>query len=241
MKWYFTPATDQERTFGLRYTLHGALGIDPAGDELYWKFIERDRSYPIESATVRVHLPAAFEVGQLQARTYRDGAPGTGGRIVDGRTVEFTGGPFPSGVEWEVRSGFPHGAVSATPPAWQTSGQAAALTPAAAPAALRQAASAKASSGGGDWAAALLVAAGILVLGLVLWTAVSSEDPGSGDCSDGDSSSGRWWGGGWSGGGSSGGSRWSGSRGSGRSSRRSSGGGSRRTGGGGGGGSSGFG
>jgi len=218
LKWYFTPATNQERTFGVSYTLKGALGIDPIGDELYWKFIERDRPYPIQSATVRVHLPAPFDTGQLQAAAYRDGVAGTGGRIVDGRTVEFTGGPFPGGVGWEVRSKFPHGAVSASPPAWQIAAQTIAPTP------VRQAASGQSKSAGGDLTGTILVIGLILIVGFFVWAAIASggSDPG-----------------GWSGGGGS--HDWSSHRSGSSWSSRRGGGGSSRRGGGGGGGSSGFG
>jgi len=117
--WYFSYTTDAVRTFTLRYTLKGALWIDDKGDQFFWKFIEHDRSYPIESATVTLHLPAAFQPDQLLTATYKNGREEGTGLVVDSRTIMFRGGPFPGGTEWEIRAQWPHGYVSASPPAWQ--------------------------------------------------------------------------------------------------------------------------
>lgn len=119
VKWFFPPTTNQTRTFSVKYTIHGALRIYPDGDQLYSKVIESDREYTIESSRVLVKLPSAFSSAELKTATYFDSIEGPGGRLVDPSTVEFTGGPFPPGTEWEVRVQFPHGVVTASPPAWQ--------------------------------------------------------------------------------------------------------------------------
>ena len=117
--WYFSSTSDATRTFVLSYTLKSALWIDPKGDQLFWKFIEKDRSYPIDHASVLVHLPAAFKPEQLRTATYVDGQEGSPAQMVDAQTLRFEGGPFPGGTEWEIRVQWPHGVVSASPPAWQ--------------------------------------------------------------------------------------------------------------------------
>ena len=119
--WYFTPTTNQTRTFTLSYTAHGAVRIYPEGDQFWWKFIESGRGYTISASRVTVHLPAAADVNKMRATTYLGSSevPGAG-RIADGSTFEFTSGPFSSGVEWELRAQFPHGTVNANPPPWQT-------------------------------------------------------------------------------------------------------------------------
>ncbi len=118
--WYFAPTTDATRTFQLRYTLKGALRIYDEGDQFFWKFIESDRAYAIQSATVVVHLPGTFSLDELRAVTYYDAEEAAGeASLRDGSTVVFSGGPFPGGTEWEIRAQWPHGAVDAQPPAWQ--------------------------------------------------------------------------------------------------------------------------
>ena len=117
--WYFEPTSDGARTFALAYTLHGALRIYPAGDQFFWTFVESDRQYPITASQVTVSLPASFPLDALRTQTYMKTVEAGAGRIVDGRTVAFTGGPFASGAGRETRVQFPHGAISAAPPAWQ--------------------------------------------------------------------------------------------------------------------------
>lgn len=117
--WYFGPATNETRTFELRYTLHDALRVYEGGDQFWWKFIEDQRGYPVQSSHVTVHLPGEFPPDQILATTYENGVETNGGRVVDGRTVEFAGGPFADGVEWEIRVQFPHGAVTQSVQPWQ--------------------------------------------------------------------------------------------------------------------------
>jgi uncharacterized membrane protein len=120
--WYFSPTTDQTRTFTLSYTLHGALRIYGGGDQFFWKFVESDRQYPLNAARVIVHLPAAFPADRIRATTYLNGHEhASGARRINGDTISFQGGPFAPGQEWEIRTQFPHGAVTATAPTWQVS------------------------------------------------------------------------------------------------------------------------
>ncbi len=117
--WYFEPATNETRTFQLRYTLYDALRLYDGGDQFWWKFIEDERGYPIQAARVTVQLPAEFSPAEIVATTYENGIETNGARVVNGRTVEFTGGPFADGVEWEIRAQFPHGVVTQAVQPWQ--------------------------------------------------------------------------------------------------------------------------
>ena len=119
VSWYFPSTTDATRTFTLAYTLHGALWIAPEGDQFFWKFIEADRGYPIESSRVEVVLPGQWPETQLRTASYLNGEEGPPAMFEDGRVV-FQGGPFAGGTEWEIRVQWPHGVVQAEPPAWQT-------------------------------------------------------------------------------------------------------------------------
>ncbi len=63
-----------------------------------------------------VHLPAAVDWSQLTLATYGYQAKMT---QLDPQTVVFTAGSVPDSTEMEVRVQFPHGIVTAQPPAWQ--------------------------------------------------------------------------------------------------------------------------
>ena len=127
--WWFPPTTNAARTFVLRYTLHGALRIYDAGDQLQWKAIYADRGGPIAASAVTVHLPADVPGNALQTSysrytadqdTRANALPSDGtGQQTDPRTVHFGTGQLPTGTGVEVRVQFPHGLVSASPPPWQ--------------------------------------------------------------------------------------------------------------------------
>ena len=117
--WYFPELNDETHTFTLSYTLKQALWIDEDGDQFFWKFIEADRSYPIESSTVTVHLPGEFNPSSVKTLTYMNAEEGPVAQMLNKSTVRFRGGPFPGGTEWEIRVQWPHGFVSASPPPWQ--------------------------------------------------------------------------------------------------------------------------
>jgi hypothetical protein len=106
-RWYFPGVRDQTRAFTVRYTLKGALWIDPAGDRFHWTLFEY--ASPITSTRMLLHLPRRFEVEELKFTTYSNH------RLLDGQTIEFAFSG--SGSEFDVQ--FPHGTVTAQPPAWQ--------------------------------------------------------------------------------------------------------------------------
>ncbi len=117
--WYFSPTTNSTRTFQLRYHLYDPLRIYDGGDQFWYKFIEADRGYTINAARVILHLPSNFETRDLLATTYTDERETGGARILDGQTIEFTGGAFPPNTEWEIRAQFPHGVVTQSVQTWQ--------------------------------------------------------------------------------------------------------------------------
>lgn len=117
--WFFEPATNATRTFQIEYTLGEALRIYDEGDQFWWEFIEPGRGYPIASAQVTLHLPARFDPSELVATSYRDRADVFGATIADGQTIRFDGKTFGPDTVWEIRAGFPHGAVTQPVQAWQ--------------------------------------------------------------------------------------------------------------------------
>ncbi|NJP07928.1 MAG: DUF2207 domain-containing protein [Chloroflexaceae bacterium] len=114
--WVFAETSDATRTFELRYTLHGAIDLDPSGDWLRWTFIEADRNYPIEQAELLVILPDEFEPTSLVTRNTIDDAAGTPAEIVDGQTIRFRSGSLAPGRTWAIQAGFPHGSIERTNP-----------------------------------------------------------------------------------------------------------------------------
>ena len=117
--WYFS-ASNEVKTFILSYTLKGAVGIKETGDEFFWKFIESDRGYTIDSAEVSLRLPASFDSSQLLTQSFYNGTNAGPAQLLNGDTLIYRDGPFPNGSEWEVAVGFPTGYVDAEAPRWQT-------------------------------------------------------------------------------------------------------------------------
>jgi uncharacterized membrane protein YgcG len=125
--WWFPATTNATRTFVVRYTVSGAIRIYDAGDQLQWRAIYADRDGAIGASTVTVHLPSDAAPTTVQSAWYRYPASGPGGgfssvaqgTLVDGRTVQFTLGQVAPRQGAEIRVQFPHGLLSATPPAWQ--------------------------------------------------------------------------------------------------------------------------
>lgn len=120
LSWYFSPTTNTTRTFQLRYRVTDALRIYDGGDQFYWTYIEPDRGYTINASRALLHLPAAFDPADILAATYLNGDEKDGTKVVDGRTVEYNGGPFPPDTSWELRVQFPHGVVTQSIQAWQS-------------------------------------------------------------------------------------------------------------------------
>ncbi len=120
VSWRFPPTTDSIRTFTLSYTLKGALWIGKQNDSFHWIFIESDHGYPIGEATVRVHLPAEFAPSQISTIAGRAGNEKSGaGKVVSGNTVIFSQSDIEPYEEWVIGVKWPHGAVNASPPAWE--------------------------------------------------------------------------------------------------------------------------
>ncbi len=102
IRWYFPPTTNETRTFQLEYTLQGALRIDEGGDQFFWKFVEADRDYSINSSSVTIELPDRFDTREIEVVAFRDGTNVAGALILDANTVSFSGDNFGPGVEWEI-------------------------------------------------------------------------------------------------------------------------------------------
>ena len=115
IKWHFPETGDSTHTYTIAYTVHGGLRYYDEGDQVWWKAVFPDRSFPVNSSRVTVHLPAGAEVQKFDSY----GSPATAQQL-DERTVAFTAdGRIKPGQELEVRVQFTHGVVAGAPSAWQ--------------------------------------------------------------------------------------------------------------------------
>src|SRR3954468_7411644 len=112
--WWFPATTNASRVFEIRYRAEGAIRIYPGGDQVDWQAIPGDLEYPVRAASVTVHTPgAAARAAAYPERRNVAISP------LDPRTMSFTTANLPAHSGLDVRVQFPHGLVSAQPPAWQ--------------------------------------------------------------------------------------------------------------------------
>ncbi len=113
--WYFPYGSDMTQTWNVAYTVHGALRYYDEGDQLWWKAVFPDRTVPVKSSTVTVHLPENVPVEKYQAYFVKYTA-----RKLDDHTVQFrTTEQVPPNKAFEIRVQFPHGLVAGSPAPWQ--------------------------------------------------------------------------------------------------------------------------
>ncbi len=122
--WYYLPASGN-KTFVIKYRVEGGLWIIPAGDQLYWTAIRGNRPGSVAASNVTVHLPQPAPADQIKAQAAVSARTETDGKILDGQTIQFTPPVLPLSRNdfFEVRVQFPHGMVSAAPPAWQAAAE----------------------------------------------------------------------------------------------------------------------
>jgi uncharacterized protein (TIGR04222 family) len=114
--YYFSSARNEERTFKIAYTVHGATRYYSGGDQVYWVAIYSDRNgYPVLNSRVTVTLPQGATA--TQAATYGASATvsGSGESIV----TAVSQGSIDSGEQLEIRVQFPHGIITGQAPSWQ--------------------------------------------------------------------------------------------------------------------------
>lgn len=127
IRWYFPPLNNRTVTYDLSYTVHGGLRYYEGGDQLWWKAIYGDRSFPVLNGRVRVTTPAAIQewAAYINERDARDSATAT--LIQDGRDIVFDlDRRLNSGEEFEVRVEFAPGVAAGQPQPWQAAADAAA-------------------------------------------------------------------------------------------------------------------
>ncbi len=120
IRWYFPPMNDATETYTLSYTVHGGLRYYEGGDQLWWKAIYGDRSFPVLEGRVTVRVPAAVQEWAAYINEFdaRDSATAT--VMENENTVLFDlDRRLQSGEEFEVRVQFTPGVVAGAAQPWQ--------------------------------------------------------------------------------------------------------------------------
>ncbi len=113
--WYFEPAEDETRTFTLSYRVSGALRYYAGGDQVWWKAVYGDRSFPVNHSIVTIRVPAAARIQNFDSYFTQAAL-----EPLDDQTVRLTAlARIPAGQEFEVRAEFTPGVVAGAPATWQ--------------------------------------------------------------------------------------------------------------------------
>lgn len=122
VRWYFPPLRNTSETYTLSYRVHDGLRFYEGGDQLWWKAIYGDRSFPVLDGQVRVTVPEAAEIMEwaayINGQDARNAA--TAELMADADTIVFDLlRDLNSGQEFEVRVQFTPGVVEGTVQPWQ--------------------------------------------------------------------------------------------------------------------------
>ncbi len=109
------PRSDSRHTYVVRYLVHGGLRYYDGGDQLWWKAVFPDRSFPVQASRVTVRLPEGAVAEKAAAYFAEATVSGIGTNTVVFEAQEV----LDPGQEMEVRVQFPHGIVQGSPAAWQ--------------------------------------------------------------------------------------------------------------------------
>jgi len=122
IEWYFPPTANTTETYTLRYTVHDGLRYYDGGDQVWWKAIYANRSFPVLGGQVRVIVPQSANIQQWSAyingADARDSAAASllnGGQAIV-YNLDRTLNP---GEEFEVRVEFTPNVVDGTVQSWQ--------------------------------------------------------------------------------------------------------------------------
>jgi len=129
INWYFPGISNTTQTYTLSYQVHGGLRFYEKGDQVWWKAIYRDRSFPVLDGKVRVIVPDGATIQQWSAYINDADARGSAtATLLEGNQaiVYELQRRLDAGEELEVRVEFTPGIVDGTAPAWQAAADAAA-------------------------------------------------------------------------------------------------------------------
>ena len=117
IRYNFPPTSDDSRTIVIEYTVCGGLLYYPGGDQLVWKAVPSNASFPIQNASVTVRLPDGVTIDNYDAT----GPRGTATLIDNNQGVRFVASePIrPGSNDFAVRVQWPSGPVAGQPASWQ--------------------------------------------------------------------------------------------------------------------------
>lgn len=123
IRWYFDYSSNSTHVYEIRYTVEGGLRYYADYSELWREVIPSQHAYPIEQATVRVHLPPGATI--LTDSSGRDAASASPDIVQLALADQRLGATFSStrgiqaGEGIQLRLRFKTGAVSGQVSAWQ--------------------------------------------------------------------------------------------------------------------------
>jgi hypothetical protein len=124
VKYGFTPATNQKRTFILEYDVFGALRVypneNPPNQQIWWTAVSGDVTdvAPVQTATMTINLPTALTNLGPPVLVAGPGGTTPQDHTTDGKTWTWQATNLTNGQSLEVRLQFPP-IVDAAPPSWQ--------------------------------------------------------------------------------------------------------------------------
>lgn len=115
IRWYFEETADRARTFDIAYRVHGGLRYYEDGDQVWWQAVYGDRSFPVNSSVVTIHVPEPAKIVNMDSYFTQADM-----ELLDDQTARLTAmDRIPAGQIFEVRAQFTHGVVAGSPSAWQ--------------------------------------------------------------------------------------------------------------------------
>ncbi len=127
IRWYFPPVANSTSVYYLSYTVHGGLRFYEGGDQLWWKAIYGDRSFPVLEGNVKVTVPPTALIEEYAAYINGGDARDSASALVadDQRSVTFElTQTLQAGQDFEVRVQFTDGVVDGVAAPWQQSADA---------------------------------------------------------------------------------------------------------------------
>ena len=123
--WWFTPATDEDRNFTIRYDVAGAIRVYADRQQLWWRVIDADFAADVDSATITVNLPEPVSQDQLSVAWYapEDSDFPVDWEITSPTQIVWHATGIQQGEALEERLEFPP-ITAATVPDWQAAADA---------------------------------------------------------------------------------------------------------------------
>jgi hypothetical protein len=126
IEWFFPSMANRAETFTLSYTVYDGLRFYEGGDQLWWKAIYADRSFPVLNGQVRVAVPEGATIQQWSAYINDVNARGSANaELVGSQALVYTlQSRLQAGEDFEVRVEFTPNIVDGAAQPWQAAADA---------------------------------------------------------------------------------------------------------------------